>query len=375
MTKPEQCKYLKNVIIKDSPDDFIIAERFRYGLTDDEVRAGIKAFRAFLCGLYDKIEIEKPEIEIHEFAAFLYMMGAQSHLEIEPRRELAILGSDMMVKTKPRSQPHLVMKKMPAKRVAEILQFLSEMGFCFMLGNCSAISLQPVGKKTAEPFSCDALNYTKPIKLAETGNFRVTNESDGDIIIGLKLIAMAQVNTDTDWDRIQNGFMRCHFLPLASDTPMYYDMKMINFAETQPPEIRDWLLHLDKLLVDNRCVPDAEILSHAIVTYNLAKKMVCRIELKISECIITVNTIKAKSLDDIASVLSADFVTALAEDGCECGRGCKKGPYRIEHNGTIYLSCNNPPHKLGGFNISLGSPENRRIMHKWVEMELGVCAG
>jgi len=351
MNKSEQCKYLKNVIIKDSTDDFIIAKRFRYGLTDDEVRTGIKAFRAFLCDLYDKIEIEKPEIELNEIAAFLYMMGAQSHLEIEPRRELAILGSDMMVKTKRRSQPHLVMKKMSAKRAVEILQFLSKMGFCF-----------------------DALNYTKPIKLAETGNFRVTNESDGDIIVGLKLIAMAQVNTDTDWDRIQNGFMRCHFLPLASDTPMYYDMKMINFAETQPPEIRDWLLDLDKLLVDNGCTPDAEILSHAIVIYNSAKKMICRIELKISECIITVNTIKAKNLDNVASVLPADFVTALMEDGCECGRGCKKGPYRIEHNGVEYLSCNNPPHKPGGFNVSLGSPENRRIMHKWVEMELGVCA-
>jgi hypothetical protein len=352
MNKADYCMYLKNVIIKDSPDDFTIAEQFRHGLTDDEVRAGIKAFRTFLYDLYDKIaqtSTEKPEIDINEIAAFLYMMGVQGHLETEPRRGMVVLGSDMLIKTKRKSQPHMVMKKISAKRIAEVIRLLSEMGFCF-----------------------DAIDYSKPVKLAEAGTIHVTNECDGDVIVGLKLIALAQMNTDTDWDRIQNGFMRCHFSPLASDVPINYDMRMANFADTQPPQIRDWLLELDKLLVDNGCSPNAEIIEYATVIYNSGKKMVCRIDLKISECIITVNTTKAKNLDAVAQVLPADFMTALEEDGCECGRQCKKGAYRIEHNGVEYLSCNNPPHKPGGFNVSLGSSENRRIMRRWVEMELGI---
>ena len=352
MNKADVCRYLKNIIIKDSLDDFIVTERFRYGLTDDEIRAGIKAFRVFLCDLYDKIAQsanEKLEIGIHDVTAFLYMVGVQGHLEIEPRRKLSILGRDMLDKTKRKSQPHLLIKKMSAKRVADIFKFLSEMGFYF-----------------------DSIDFTKPIKLPEIGTFHVINETDEDIIIGLKLIAMAQVNTDTDWDRIQNGFMRCHFLPLANDTPINYDMKMVNYADTQPPEIRDWLLDLDKLLMDNGCTPDAEIVGHANVIYNSSKKkMVCRIDLKITECIITVNTTKASNFDDVAPVLPVGLLAALKEDGCECGRGCKKGPYRIAHNGVEYLSCNNPPHKTGGFNVPLNNDENRRIMRKWVEMELG----
>jgi hypothetical protein len=82
--------------------------------------------------------------------------------------------------------------------------------------------------------------------------------------------------------------------------------------------------------------------------------------------------LKTKSLDGIAPVLLRDFIKALEEGGCTCGRKCKKGPYRVRYDGREYLSCNNPPHKAAGFNIPVGNAENRKIVRKWVEAELGV---
>jgi hypothetical protein len=103
--------------------------------------------------------------------------------------------------------------------------------------------------------------------------------------------------------------------------------------------------------------------------------MICRIDLLLSECKITANTLKTKCLDEIAPELSDDFLKALKEDGCTggciSGKNCKKGPYTISHNGKKYLSCNNPPHKIAGFNIPIKNAENRSIMRKWIESEIG----
>ncbi|MCL2636917.1 MAG: hypothetical protein FWD48_00965 [Oscillospiraceae bacterium] len=344
------CNYLKNVIIKYTPNDFIVVEQFRYGLTNTEINAGINAFRTFLYELYDKIATDKSKIAIDELSAILYFMGVQGKLETVPKRELNVRGSDLLVKTKRRSYPHQTMKKMSGKRVAEIFVFLSEMGFHFK-----------------------DINYSNSVKLSETEIFYVSNENNSDLIIGLKLLAKAQENIPNDWDYLRNGFMRCDFYPLASETSIWHDMKMVNFVDTQPPEIKDWLIDLDKLLVDNNCHINAEIWDYAIITYTSrkTKQMICRIDMIISGCKVTPNTKNARHLDEITPVLSEEFVNALKEDGCTCGRNCKKGPYRIYHNGEEYLSCNNPPHKLAGFNISLNDSENRRIIRKWIELELG----
>ena len=342
------CTYFKNVIIKHTPDDFTVVEQFRYGLTDEEIIAGINAFRTFLYELYDRISAENPKIDIGEFAAMLYFMGVQGRLETEPRRELIVCGNDLLAKTKRKSQPHQVMKKMSAKRVAEIFEFLSEMGFYFEEIDCSM-----------------------PIKLSETGMFYVTNENDSNLIVGIKLIAKAQENMPTEWDRLQNGFMRCDFYPLASEVPKNHDMNMVNFANTQPNDIKEWLLDLDKLLTDNDCYSEAEIWDYATITYTSrkTKKMVCRVDLKISGSTITPNTRNVKCLDEITPKLSAAFLSALKDDSCACGRGCKKGPYRISYKDEEYLSCNNPPHKPSGFNIPLSNADDRKVLRKWIVLE------
>jgi len=341
------CTYLKNVVIKHTPDDFIINEQFRFGLSDAEILAGINAFRTFLYQLYDKIAAEDSKIGIDEFAAVLYFIGIQGELESQKKRELSVRGSDLLIKTKKNSVPHQTMKKMSAKRVTEIFMFLSGLDFSFA-----------------------DIDYTKPIKLSETGVFCLSSEKDSDVIVGLKLLAKAQEHLDGDRDRLQNGFMRCDFQSLASEVPILPDMKMVNYADTQPPDVKDWLLDLDKLLTDNGCRINAEIMDYARMEYWKGKQLMCTVHLGITECKIAPSTKKIKTLDDIASVLPDAFVAALKEDGCECGRGCKKGPFRILHNGEEYLSCINPPHKPAGFLVPLHNEDSRKIIRRWIEEEL-----
>ena len=341
------CKYLQNIIIKHTPDNFVAREQFRYGLTDAEINAGISAFRTFLYDLYDKIAAINSDITASEFAAVLYFMGIYGKLDAKSK--LAIRGSDLLVKNKKGSKPYQVIKKMKDKRMAEIFAFLADMGFCF-----------------------EGIDYSKPVSLSDTGTFYTTNKNDANIITGLKLLAKAQEHTATDYDRLQNGFMRCNFYPLASETPINYHMQMIDFADTQPPEIKDWLMDLDKLLIENGCHIDASIWEYASISYMAGKQMVCSVEMMLSGCKIIPNTRKAKSLDKIAPALSKKFIEALEEDGCECGRNCKNGAYKIAIDGKEYVSCHNPPHKPGGFIISLDDAKDRNVVRRWIELEMGV---
>jgi hypothetical protein len=346
------CHYLKNIIISHTPDDLRVADSFRFGLTDVEIKKGIDAFRLFLYTMYDKIAADGFPV-INELSAILYSMGVQGRLETEPVPTLTVCGSDLLVKTKKHSTPHQTMKKMSNKRAAELFAFLSEMGFWF-----------------------EGIDDSKPVKLLETGIFHVSNESDSDIIIGLKLLATAQAHILTDWERLQSHFMRCEFHPLENETSQWYDVKFSDCINTQPPDIKKWLIDLHKLLMDNGCSVEGCMWDYVYFTYTLpkSKKPVCRIDMVLSGCKITPNTIRTKYLDEIAPKLPDDFVDALKEDGCKggCigGKNCKKGPYTVSHNGVEYLSCNNPPHKIAGFNIPVKTAENRGIIRKWIESEL-----
>jgi ribosomal protein S8 len=333
------CNYYKNVIIPHTPKDFAVAKPFRFGLADGEIHKGINAFRSFLHVLFDKMAADDFPAT-GELTALLYFIGVQGNLETEPMNKLTVNAADLLTKTKKHSVPHQFMKKMSNKRVAELFTFLSEMGFYI-----------------------ENTDYSKPIKLSDAGIFHMYNENDSDVITGLKLLATAQAHVATEWDRLQYNFMRCNFYPLANETSQYYDINLLDFVNTQPPEIRDWLIDLHTLLSDKGCTSEGDYWEHANFTYTSPKpkKMICRIDLLLSECKITPNTVKTKFLDEIASVLSDEFVKALKEDGCAggCigGKNCKKGPYTISHNGKEYLSCNNPPHKIAGFNIPVKTPK------------------
>jgi len=342
------CNYFKNVIISHTPDDFIVADSFRHGLTDAEINAGINAFRSFLYVMYDKIAADNFPV-ISEVSALLYFMGVQGKLETDSVHKLIIRGSDLLIKTKKNSAPHQTMKKMSNKRVTELFMFLSEMGFGF-----------------------ENIDYSKPVKLSETDIFIVSNKIDKNLINGLKLLAKAQEHISTDRDRLQNNFMRCDFFPLADEVSKYYDVKLLDCVDTQPPDIKEWLVELEKLLTENGCSASGEILDYASFTYTSpkTKQMICRVDMLLSGCKITPNTLKIKRLDETIPVLPEDFVKALKKDGCTCGRNCKRGPYRISHNGVEYLSCNNPPHKIPGFNILINTAQNRIIIRKWIELEL-----
>ena len=130
------CNHLKATVIPRTPEDFIIAEAFKLGLPDDELKAGIAAFHTFLHELYDALADNKDKFDvktgnqggtiparfpiIEELGAILFQIGFHGKLETEPRSELIAYGEDMLKVSKMQKYKHL--NKMSKRRKYESLQ-------------------------------------------------------------------------------------------------------------------------------------------------------------------------------------------------------------------------------------------------------------
>jgi hypothetical protein len=52
------------------PDDFFIAEKFKHGLTDVQLKKGMNAYRDFLYALFDKLSASKNKIDVKTGAIY-----------------------------------------------------------------------------------------------------------------------------------------------------------------------------------------------------------------------------------------------------------------------------------------------------------------
>ncbi|MCL2313607.1 MAG: hypothetical protein FWC41_14220, partial [Firmicutes bacterium] len=167
------CNYMKGIILPAPPDDFVIAEPFRHGLSNDELIAGINAFRTFLNELFDNLATDKNRFDpkkaakydpengeeslwknfpvTKDIASLLFFIGLHGKLETEPNVELTVYGPDLLIVPKPKSEKFYGLKKLSGKRLSDLFELLSEMSFYF-----------------------EDLNYSDKVDLSTTGAFYIS---------------------------------------------------------------------------------------------------------------------------------------------------------------------------------------------------------
>ncbi|MCL2397646.1 MAG: hypothetical protein FWC93_06215 [Defluviitaleaceae bacterium] len=117
------CNHLKAAVIPYTPEDFVIAHKFTLGLPNEELKAGIAAFRSFLYELYGALAGGKDRFDVktgrqdgttparfpivEELGAVLFQIGFHGRLETEPRSELVVYGADMLEVSKMQKYKHL----------------------------------------------------------------------------------------------------------------------------------------------------------------------------------------------------------------------------------------------------------------------------
>ena len=363
------CKYLKGFVIPNTPDNFTVAGPFRHGLTNDELIAGIDAFRNFVYSVFDKLAAEQDKYGkkklksghylrwfpfVHDILSLLFFIGLHGKLETEPKKELVVAGPDLLVVPKQRCSLHgtldaLKLEKMSATRITELFEFLSEMGFFF-----------------------EELNLSEKVDLAKTGTFYVSNENDGDIIVGLKLIVEATENIDDSKYTCHNiaNLMRCESYPLASAVPVQpRGLELDDFTRAQPPEVKDWLARLDKFLLDNSC--KMEVKNETSYTYvsKKTKKRMCAITSEIECIFIQPSCYHSHATKSTPVVLTENMLNILRNVHCI---GCRAvclygGPFTFTHNGEDFAACRAIE---AGYKFTLDNADERDVIWKWIEAEL-----
>lgn len=145
------------------------------------------------------------------------------------------------------------------------------------------------------------------------------------------------------------------------------------FVNQQKPDIRDWIIDIDTLLTRD-CRAIGEIKNEmGKITYisRISNKKVCELYMGIEDCKAFPYGRHFANDDNILACLPESMLDAMVYDNYECTGCASKRPdlvrhsFRFTHKGENYNRCQ---HK--GFGFSLDKAEERKIIEKWIIMEL-----
>ena len=388
------CSYLKTLIIPHTSDDFVCAAPFRYGFDDDELLKGIAAFREFLHCLFDRLAAGKNDIDVEtgkdydprresgygdrfrvkdcfpsifDLSIILCSLGVRGTIERRPEIKLTVKSTDLLTAICPITEQSVSLIKMSAKRKSEMFNLLFDLGLRF----------QP--------------QLSNDVDFAQTETFYVTSEFNKYLPLGLKLISEATARYDYHYHyKLENMvypiFLRGSVYPLAHNASKKYIVKIEDFANSRPQEIKEWIMNLDAFLIQNGCTFSHNQGGNDIqFTYYKRKKenrrgMVCQLYMNISGSYIMPGVRYLENEHDISNILPDDMVNLIiAKAKRECG-WCKRSrrnpphiqcipgcPYSFIYKGEEYIKC-----RYAEFEIPLDSAQNRDIVWKWIEAELAL---
>lgn len=367
------CRYMKGIILPAAPDDFVVAEPFRHGLANDELVAGINAFRGFLHELFDSLAAESNRFDpkkaalydpehgeesvwkcfpvTKDLTALLFFLGLHGKLETEPNIELTVYGADLLKVPKPKSEKFYGLRKLSAKRLSELFELLSEMSFYF-----------------------EELDYSDRVDLSATGAFYVAYENDSRMLIGLKLLAEAQAHIKSEHYRLDSAFMRCDYLPLADPVPKEHQVRPIDCAASQPPEIRQWLIELDEFLLSHGCNVTGDKSGDITIAYSSKRnnRWVCKLYFGVTGCRVRPNVNFSRRTDSAVIDFPETMLRVFRDKSCTNCYGNEPclhgGAFRFTHNGEDFAGCRSPHHD--GYKFTLENAEVRQALSLWLTLEV-----
>ena len=367
------CQHMKGFIMPAVPDDFIVAEPFRHGLSNHELIAGVNAFRLFLGELFDNLGTWKNHFDpkkaalfdpengeesiwkcfpvIKDLTALLFFIGLHGKLETEPNVTFTVYGSDLLDVPKPKSEKFYGLKKLSGKRLADLFEFLSEMSFYF-----------------------EELDYSDKVDLGKIGVFYISYENDRDLLIGLKLLAEAQSNIKSKHYRLETFFMRSDYRPLYDMEPRKYQVRLIDCFNTGPPDINKWLTELDEFLRKNGCRVSADGSGSNSIDYinRKSKQWVLKVYIDVTGCRVRPNVFNLLHNNRGFVELPEAMLQILREKSCSNCYGNQPclhgGAFKFTQNGENFAGCRSPQHR--GYKFTLDDEDSRQALREWIEKEI-----
>jgi len=384
-------------------DDFVIVERFRYNLSDDELQKGIFAYREFLHNFYDYIIKNKNKIDVargskydpfgtkgdrgtsnikecfpvfFDMAMILLSLGFHGKMETKPEMRLNINGDGMSVVICPVTEKYQSLIKMNNDRRVELFGILSSLGIQFI-----------------------GADFFEEIDFSKIKTFHVKSNKNKYLIIGIKLIADAATNIK-DHYKMENllnpVILHGDFQSLRSSKPVKYETDIRDFVNALQPEIKEWILNINTYLLNNGCKliqgmgggpPFTYVKKNMTVTFGT----VCVIEADMTGCFVYPGFNHLGNPDSIVNSLpdymfdimkGLDISNRYEIEQCNRFSGDKEyARYTFIRNGKEYEGCRHAglrcqysgkKCRFTGYRFNFSDKIVRDLMMKWIAMELQI---
>ena len=298
---------------------------------------------------------------IFDLVIILLSLGVHSRLEIKERKAISVRGEDLYTVICPITEKYNSLNKMSGERKLEMFRILCDLGLHF-----------------------NGVDFSNEIDFSKIERFSITHEKNEYFPIGLKLLSEATLN-NKNYIKLNNlfvaVFLRCDYNPLTNAVPKKHKIKINDIANSQPPDVREWILLINTILTNNGCsLTQSGSGEFTSVKRNtgIMKGRILRLHIGITGCFATPGVNHINNPANILAELPDNIIDMIIDKknhthgSCgQCSGGiaytqCKiGGPIQFKYKNEDIVKC-----RVSDIKIPLDNAEHREWVKKWIEMEL-----
>ena len=358
----EMITKMKENVICDFPDDYIVSGNLIHGFTENDARIGIKSFSSLLIQVYDAM-LHDTNNPITEEEATTNSLGLTT-IYTGIKNSLSLLYSIGVCGKPSHSNDSLLIdggmlnnlyKKMRGNKPLEYMRLLKDAGLIFSID-----------------LSAKSLNLNK------VGVIELHYPDNATALIGLKVLAEAvsKINRDVHLADITHTFARCDYNALSLPKKYTYEMPII--TKFLPDDYRDFFMNLHDMLLSNKCKCEAKINMNEYQFTYIPKKAtsnICSINISFERSTVRINSrLITKPLDLLAEApksiydtVKNGFTCLKKADPDACNPKCKGKNLSFSLDGEEHLKC-----WIINFVLPVNDNNEREFVRNWLEKELSL---
>lgn len=302
-TLQEVAGYLKTIVVPEPQEAYTIDPVFESIAPPEHIKAGVLAFRAFLCELYDTLAAKGDAYDVykkvaHEYEDRIGLSGYYPHLH-NVKTALMRIGYHGVLAEDAKTllcDRKIWNEKLSIVKNMECLRFLKDCGI-----------------------GIDGLDFNaKKLNPSDVETIIISYPGNPAMLTGLKVMAVAEADHGTLTN--QDVFMRCDYRALAMKEP---DVFVILKDAIRPlsRDMQDFALHLHRHYLDQglQCAVETKGFYHYI-KYTFKRKVVWGLNASLSNGI-HIN-VKAQNMHRYADTVEAlpPVMQEVIAKGYGCGR-------------------------------------------------------
>ena len=155
------------------------------------------------------------------------------------------------------------------------------------------------------------------------------------------------------------------------------EMAFNELASLLSPEMKNWMIDIDKMLIEGGCSATVDIKKNRFTyTSKATKKIVCKFDINADGITVMPNGNHLPQSNGIIAHLPEHMITDM-KNGKECGVCAKNNPNFIQckHGGPYMYTIENKNYnrcRYYGFGFRADSSHERELLKEWIEMELAI---